>query len=108
MRLEDKVAVITGGASGIGRETARRYVAEGARVVLGDLNDTPKSANLAPLLVKRAMIKGFLVVDHENRTGQPASWATRARRAPATSRSKRTSSGSWPPRSTRSGASTSA
>ena len=39
MRLEGKVAVVTGGASGIGREVARRYVAEGARVVLGDLNE---------------------------------------------------------------------
>jgi NAD(P)-dependent dehydrogenase (short-subunit alcohol dehydrogenase family) len=39
MKLEDKVAVITGGASGIGRETARRYVSEGAKVVLGDLNE---------------------------------------------------------------------
>jgi len=37
-RLEGKVAVITGGASGIGLAIARRYVAEGARVVLGDLN----------------------------------------------------------------------
>jgi 3-oxoacyl-[acyl-carrier protein] reductase len=37
-RLEGKVAVVTGGASGIGLATARRFVAEGARVMLGDLN----------------------------------------------------------------------
>jgi len=36
--LRDKVAVITGGASGIGRSCARRFAAEGARVVLGDIN----------------------------------------------------------------------
>ena len=36
-RLDDKVAVITGAGSGIGAETARRFVAEGARVVIADL-----------------------------------------------------------------------
>lgn len=36
--LRDKVAVITGGASGIGRSCARRFAAEGARVILGDIN----------------------------------------------------------------------
>lgn len=36
--LRDKVAVITGGASGIGRSCARRFAGEGARVVLGDIN----------------------------------------------------------------------
>jgi len=38
-RLEGKVAVITGGASGMGRATALRFLAEGARVVVADLND---------------------------------------------------------------------
>ena len=37
MRLKDNVAVITGGASGIGAATAQRFVAEGCKVVLGDL-----------------------------------------------------------------------
>jgi NAD(P)-dependent dehydrogenase (short-subunit alcohol dehydrogenase family) len=37
MRLEGKVAVITGGASGIGAASARRFVNEGCRAVLGDI-----------------------------------------------------------------------
>jgi NAD(P)-dependent dehydrogenase (short-subunit alcohol dehydrogenase family) len=40
MRLENKVAVITGGARGIGRAIATRYAAEGARVVVADINGT--------------------------------------------------------------------
>ncbi len=39
-RLEGKVAVVTGGASGIGRATAIRFAEEGASVVVADLNPT--------------------------------------------------------------------
>src|SRR5690242_21435497 len=38
-RLEDKVAVITGAASGIGRATVDLFVAEGARVIAADIQD---------------------------------------------------------------------
>src|SRR5437870_4813268 len=38
MRLQDRVAVITGAASGIGLATAKRFAADGARVVAVDLN----------------------------------------------------------------------
>jgi meso-butanediol dehydrogenase / (S,S)-butanediol dehydrogenase / diacetyl reductase len=37
-RFEDKVVLITGAASGIGRATAVRFAREGARLMLGDLN----------------------------------------------------------------------
>ena len=39
-RLKDKVAIVTGGASGIGRATVLRFVQEGAKVVVADRNRT--------------------------------------------------------------------
>nr|WP_241990691.1 3-oxoacyl-ACP reductase [Cryobacterium gelidum] len=48
-RLAGKIAVITGGASGIGLATAKRFRAEGATVVVGDLDD--EAGQAAALLV---------------------------------------------------------
>ena len=38
-RLQDKIAVVTGGASGIGEGTVRLFVSEGAKVVIADVQD---------------------------------------------------------------------
>ena len=52
-RLAGKVAVITGGASGIGLATAKRMRAEGARIVIGDLDH----ARIAEVRASRPALK---------------------------------------------------
>jgi NAD(P)-dependent dehydrogenase (short-subunit alcohol dehydrogenase family) len=48
-RLDGKAAIVTGGASGIGEGTVRRFVAEGASVVIADLQREPGEALAAEL-----------------------------------------------------------
>ena len=58
-RLENKVVLISGGASGIGAETARLVVREGGKAVLAD-RDAAKGAALASELGRRAL---FVALD---------------------------------------------
>jgi NAD(P)-dependent dehydrogenase (short-subunit alcohol dehydrogenase family) len=48
-RIEGRTAVVTGGCSGIGLATVRRFVEEGARVVIGDIDDGAGAALAAEL-----------------------------------------------------------
>ena len=49
MRLEGKVAVITGGASGMGMVASKLFASEGARVVLTDVNDEAAEATASAI-----------------------------------------------------------
>lgn len=49
MKLQDKVALVTGAASGIGKEIAASFVREGAKVIIADLNLDAATATAAEL-----------------------------------------------------------
>jgi glucose 1-dehydrogenase len=49
MKLENQVAIVTGGARGIGLAIARRFLAEGAKVVVADIDDDTGRASAAAL-----------------------------------------------------------
>jgi NAD(P)-dependent dehydrogenase (short-subunit alcohol dehydrogenase family) len=60
LRIENKNAVITGGASGIGRATARRFVQEGANVLIADRN-----LRAGEQLAKELSASGRKVIAHQ-------------------------------------------
>ncbi len=61
-RLENKTALLTGGAAGIGEAIARHFVAEGARVLVGDL-DQPRGEQLCRELAPAAVFQALNVAD---------------------------------------------
>jgi NAD(P)-dependent dehydrogenase (short-subunit alcohol dehydrogenase family) len=61
-RLDGKVAVITGGCSGIGLATVRRFLEEGAKVVVGDVDDA-RGAELADELSRAGGAVTYVHVD---------------------------------------------
>ena len=68
MKLEGKVALVTGAASGIGAGIARRFIADGAKVMLSDINDAA-GAKLADELGQKAAY-------HTLDVGEEAQWQT--------------------------------
>jgi 3-oxoacyl-[acyl-carrier protein] reductase len=57
MRLKDRVAVVTGGASGFGEGMVRRFLAEGAKVVLADIDEAKGRVLARDLGADAAFIK---------------------------------------------------
>ncbi|HUN93615.1 MAG TPA: SDR family NAD(P)-dependent oxidoreductase [Burkholderiaceae bacterium] len=56
-RLADKVAIVTGAASGFGAEIARMYAARRARVVLAEINDAGAQQVATPLGDAAAVVR---------------------------------------------------
>src|SRR5688572_30557183 len=65
MRLKDKVAIITGSAQGIGYAIAERYVAEGAKVMLSDIDAATLNKAAAKLNVPSEVADAGLKADVE-------------------------------------------
>ncbi|AKO91270.1 3-oxoacyl-ACP reductase FabG [Priestia filamentosa] len=66
MRLENKVAIITGAASGLGFESAKRFMEEGAKVALADFDEKVGNESVEELQGKGGIVE-FFKVDVANR-----------------------------------------
>lgn len=61
MRLKDKVAIVTGAASGIGREIALTYAREGAKVAIADLNQAAADKTASEIKAKGGTALGVVM-----------------------------------------------
>ena len=72
-KLEGKVALITGGASGIGEAIAKTYAKEGCRAALLDINEerlAMVAINSAPVADCKAMLKGAKRIEESINVGK--------------------------------------
>ena len=72
MRLQNKVAIVTGAGSGFGEGIAKRFAQEGASVVVNDIN-AAAGARVAQEIVAAAGIVG----QRQTRNGPICDWRTR-------------------------------
>jgi 3-hydroxybutyrate dehydrogenase len=81
MRLKDKVAIVTGAASGIGKEIAKTFVREGARVVIADLNQKAADAAAGELGDTRKALGVVMDVTNEQQVeaGVARTWSSSER-----------------------------
>jgi NAD(P)-dependent dehydrogenase (short-subunit alcohol dehydrogenase family) len=61
MRVKDKIAVVTGGGSGLGWAISERFAAEGATVIIADINRESGEAAVQKLLARGAKAAAFVV-----------------------------------------------
>src|SRR5690349_2485932 len=64
MKLKDKVALVTGAASGIGKVIAETYLREGAKVIIADLREA-EAESVAKAMGKNAIGIGMNVASEE-------------------------------------------